>query len=567
MKLAQGELTAMGAGMTAKGQLAEDEIALAGLYLERHDLASAARELDAANQHMEGEKNTTHRRWYAVARGELELAQGRPQTAEPLLHESIIEAERLAGKSGVDSIVLAQQDRDLYAILAGIWLAQGRPSQQILALWERYRLRILGNPVPVCPQKALDCLQPKLSTALKQLDSDTVLGQIVLLDRLLLYRVTAQGVAFSSVSLRKADLLAASAELEHAVSSSATTMASVDRSARYVGQLLIDPVLQLNPASQSDSALRPNLALQPVSRVQSALSNKSASTSQASTRAAQLLLEGDPLLGNLPWPAVETAGGPIGLHFNLEELPSLVLDRSVNRSLERAGSFAADRPGKPMTGKPLIVGASISSPAASDGQPLPEVLAEARAVARFAGVSNLLLADQATEPQVAARLATASAIHFAGHASQQDGETRLLLAEATPVANSATAQDKPYLDSELLRKRPPRAAQLMVFSACSTGKKEEGWNHGMGDIVDTLASIGVPDVVATRWQIDSASAVPLMDDFYAGLASGLTVPQALTVARQSLVRDSRYRHPYYWAAWYASGRGRSSLSQVFHASR
>jgi CHAT domain-containing protein len=129
-----------------------------------------------------------------------------------------------------------------------------------------------------------------------------------------------------------------------------------------------------------------------------------------------------------------------------------------------------------------------------------------------------------------------------------------------PSANQA----QPWLDSDLLRKHPPRLARLTVFSACSTGKKEEGWNHGMGDIVDTLASLGVPDVVATRWQIDSASAVPIMDAFYAGLARGLTVPEALTAARQSLIRDPRYRHPYYWAAWYASGWGKSDLSRVFH---
>jgi CHAT domain-containing protein len=88
----------------------------------------------------------------------------------------------------------------------------------------------------------------------------------------------------------------------------------------------------------------------------------------------------------------------------------------------------------------------------------------------------------------------------------------------------------------------------------------------MGDIVDTLASVGVPDVVATRWQIDSASAVPMMDSFYAGLAKGLSVSGALRVARKALIRDPRYRHPYYWAAWYASGWGRSNLSQVFHGS-
>jgi CHAT domain-containing protein len=195
------------------------------------------------------------------------------------------------------------------------------------------------------------------------------------------------------------------------------------------------------------------------------------------------------------------------------------------------------------------------------------VLDEAKAVARFGIEPNILLAGEATEPEVAARLTTASTIHFAGHAAQQDGGTRLLLAPGRTVASQNGAEpQRPYLDSALFRKHPPRAARLAVFSACATGKKEEGWNHGMGDIVDTLASLGVPDVVATRWQIDSGSAVPMMDAFYGGLAKGLTVPQALTTARQTLIRDARYRHPYYWAAYYASGFGRSDLSQVFHAS-
>jgi CHAT domain-containing protein len=275
-----------------------------------------------------------------------------------------------------------------------------------------------------------------------------------------------------------------------------------------------------------------------------------ASRTQTASDAAQLLLEPDPLLGNLPWPSVETANGPIGLHFNLEELPSLLLDSEHQRST---------------SGKPLIVGASIAS---GQGQLLPEVLGEARAVARFGNAPNLLLGVQATQPQVAARLATASAIHFAGHAAQQDGAMRLLLAPANPTHGAtSTINARPWLDSDLLRRHPPRAARLVVFSACSTGKKEEGWNHGMSDIVATLASLGVRDVVATRWQIDSASALPMMDAFYSGLAQGLTVPQSLTVARNSLLRDPRYRHPYYWAAWYASGSGNSDLHQIFHASR
>jgi len=514
IRIARDELAANGGGKSVNSYLVETENAMAKLYLERRDRAAASAMLDAAYGHMAGEQNSYHRRDYAVARGQLELEQGHPELAEPRLREAILEEERLVGKVAADSIVQARQDRDLYALLAGVWLAQGRSGEDVLALWERYRLRILGNAVPACPDKGLVCLKPQLKSALAHLGSDQLLGQVILLDRLLLYRANVQGVVWTSAPIAKQELLDVAAPLELAVTSPATSLSSVDQAGRRIGRLLLDP-----------------LAASP-------------------TANGQLLLEPDPLLGNLPWPSVETAAGPIGLHFDLEESPSLLL---VRRSSAAASSA-----------KPLVVGASVAS---QQSQLLPEVLNEARAVSRFGNEPNLLLGAQATEAQVATRMSTATAIHFAGHAAQQDGGTRLLLASAKPILSASSSVDHPYLDSSLLRKHPPRAAQLAVFAACSTGKKEEGWNHGMGDIVDTLASLGVPDVVATRWQIDSGSAVPMMDAFYGGLTRGLSVPQALTAARLALSRDPRYRHPYYWAAYYASGQGNADLRKVFHSSK
>jgi CHAT domain-containing protein len=237
---------------------------------------------------------------------------------------------------------------------------------------------------------------------------------------------------------------------------------------------------------------------------------------------------------------------------------------------ERVAARAGARMGAEQ--KPLVVGASL---AAGEEELLPEALNEARNVARFDVKPILLVGEEATEPEVMAHLATASALHFAGHAASQSGDMRLLLAPAKlsgpGVAQGLKAsgaakpgEPKPWLNSELLRKHPPSAARLVVFSACSSGKKEPGWNHGMGDLVATLGALGVPDVVATRWQIDSASAVPMMSAFYGGLAEGRTVPQALTAARQTMAHDPRYKHPYYWAAWYASGQGTARLNSLFH---
>jgi len=512
MRRAQAELAAAGGGKSIYGFLAENEMAMASLYLGRRDLARASSMLDAARGHLAGDDDSLHRRAFAAASGELDLALGRAKTAESMLRDAILDEERQGSNVGAKNVVFALRNRDIYAVLAGIWLAQGRSGEDILALWERYRLRALGEPVPACPNRGLACLKPKLIEALGRLGQDRLMGQVVLLDRVLLYRASGQGVVWTSVPIGRQDLLAAASPLEQAVSSPATSQDSVDQSARR-GSLLF-------------GALPPSLS-------------------------GQLLLEPDPLLGNLPWPAVETANGPLGLHFDLEETPSLLLPHRPN---ELAHS-----------GHPLVVGASIAS---GEDAPLPEVLREAREVAHFVPNPRLLLAAEATEAQVAAHLGTAPAIHFAGHARRQAGATRLLLASTsgirTGTGSPETQAESSYLDSSLLRAHPPRAARLVVFSACSTGKREEGWNHGMGDIVDTLASLGVPEVVATRWQIDSASAVPMMDAFYGGLSQGLSVSQALTAARLSLIRDARYRHPYYWAAYYASGTGKTDLSEVFN---
>ncbi|MFZ0743279.1 MAG: CHAT domain-containing protein [Terracidiphilus sp.] len=515
MAIAKKEITLAPGQKGLKASQAESEIAMSELYLDRRDLKDAGRMLDDANNHMIGEDNPLQLRRYATALGELELALGHPESAESTLRAAVLKEELQARGAGTENVVYAREDRELYAALAGVWLAQKRPGDEILALWERYRLRILGKPVPACRKNQLDCLKPQLQRALdRELvgnDQDRLMGQVVLRDRVLRYRADAHHVEWTQVHFQMADLLAAAASLERVADSPSTSLASVDQAARRLGDVLMGGL-------RAPSA--PN---------------------------GLLVLEPDPLLGNVPWPSVEIADGPIGLRFNLEESPSVLLDdRRANR-------------GEPhgLVGRPLVVGASVG---AGESQLLPEVLNEARTVARLGAGSNLLLADQATETRVVAHLASASIIHFAGHAAEHNGATRLLLAPSGAVG------DHPYLDRTLFLRDPPTAARLVVFSACSSGKNEEGWNHGMGDIVDTLASLGVPEVVATRWQIDSASAVPMMDSFYRGLAGGLSVPQALTAARQSLFRDARYRHPYYWAAYYASGVGNPDLHEVFHDS-
>jgi CHAT domain-containing protein len=172
-----------------------------------------------------------------------------------------------------------------------------------------------------------------------------------------------------------------------------------------------------------------------------------------------------------------------------------------------------------------------------------------------------LLGERATTVSVGANLGSATIFHFAGHAVQTANGTELLLAAASP------GDTHPWVDGKFLSQHPPRACRLAVLSACATGAQEASWNHPMQSIVETLGALGVPEVVATRWQIDSEASVPFIDAFYGGIAKGNTVAMALTSARRVQFGNLKYRNPYYWGAYYVTGREIDHPPGELHARR
>lgn len=486
--------------------LADSEIALANLYITRGDLSAASKLLGSAKAHMAGLDDESEAAALAAAEGQLDLALGDPGKAEPSLRQAILHAESSGERHLVPDIPFARENRKLYATMAGIWLAQGKSGIAILALWERYRLRILGKPVPSCPDQRLDCLAPQLHQELAAVlgPHTKLIGQILLPDRILDYRSDGTQVEWRERPVQQRQIFTADAVLARLAESPATSMTSVGEAARRAGDLLV-PDLRNPPA-----------------------------------RFTTLLIEGDPALGNLPWPAVESTTGPIGLTFSLQDVPSILLPHPF--------------PHPDAGARPLIVGASVG---AGISPLLPAALSEARAIAALDQQSSVLLATQATRSAVEQQIAHASVLHFAGHTAQYDGSTRLLLFPAS------AADHQPYLDSSAFRSHPPRDARLVVLSACSTGRESPSWDHDISDMVDTLAELGVPEIVATRWKIDSGSAAQIMQTLYENLAQGATVPQALTRARIALARDPRYRHPYYWAGYFASGTAPLDVQSIF----
>ncbi len=516
LRQAYAEGSPSGLGKFKGANFSETETAFAESMLERGDREAAERFLNQAAAYMANNSDTWQLRRYASVQGQLALSLGHYDVAAQALESDIrsSEGKDVRGGDRATAAEYAQQDHDLYAELAATWLAQGRSPESVLALWERFRLRSRGLPIAQCRGGALDCEQPPLLAEQHRLGSSLLIGQIMLLDRVLIYRVDRNTVSWSEKAVRRQDVLDAAQTLERAVSSPYTS----SETAAKLGTNLSNALLPQLPAS-----LNPD---------------------------ASLLLEPDPMLQNLSWPVLPTQVGALGLQYPLAEMRS-ILATAPNRDDDRLGSSF-------LNGSPaLVVGASV----AGEGEPpLPEAMKEASSVNAFLHSPGLLVGKQATATRVGAALGTATIFHFAGHALQTGSGTELLLAA------TSQGEKRPWVDGEFLRRHPPRACRLAVLSACATGVREAAWNHPLQDIVETLGSLGVPEVVATRWRIDSSAAIPLMDAFYRSLAQGTSVAMALTSARRVESEKSLYANPYYWGAYYATGRETTDLTGEFYAS-
>jgi CHAT domain-containing protein len=514
-RLAQSEGSASSLGKTGGANFIDGQIFLANSLLERSDLSGAAGYLDQAAAHLTNYSDTWGLRNYSSARGQLELARGRLDQAAGTLGSAIRSSEgrNVRGDDREATAEYAQQDHDLYAELTATWLAQGRSPESVLALWERFRLRSRGLPITQCQQGRLDCEQPKLLASQHNLGNSLVIGQIVLLDRVLVYRADKDSVQWSQRPLRRQDVMDAAKTLERAVSSPFTSPETTSK----LGANLADALLPPLPANLSSDSV--------------------------------LLLEPDPMLQNLSWPVLPTPAGLLGLQYPLSEMRSILATPAERGSMHFASL-------ETMCKRPLVIGASV---AAGDEPPLPEALEEAGTVSRLLHSTQLLLGRQATTANLAQTLGAATIFHFAGHAVQTGNGTELLLAASSP------GELRPWVDGVFLRQHPPHACQLAVLSACSTGTREASWNHPLQDIVETLGDMGVPEVVATRWQIDSEAAVPFMDSFYQSLATGKSVAVALTSARGVQFSRSLYRNPYYWGAYYVTGGETTPVPKESHA--
>ena len=133
------------------------ELGLASFYLDRRDLAAAAQQLDAGGAIGSEQTGCTRRNTQPSA--EIELAFG-TRIARRADSARSHPDRRAAGARYGAAADLGAAGQRLYAALAGVCWQKTDGGNEILALWERYRLRILGRPVPVAQTAVSNAWRP-----------------------------------------------------------------------------------------------------------------------------------------------------------------------------------------------------------------------------------------------------------------------------------------------------------------------------------------------------------------------------------------------------------------------
>jgi CHAT domain-containing protein len=95
--------------------------------------------------------------------------------------------------------------------------------------------------------------------------------------------------------------------------------------------------------------------------------------------------------------------------------------------------------------------------------------------------------------------------------------------------------------------------QLAVFSGCDTQDGPFGTFNEADSPVRVVLLAGVPNVVASRWNVDSVATSEFMGLFYRALLAGGSVAASLSRAQAVLRSQPATAKPYYWAAFNAFG--------------
>lgn len=289
--------------------------------------------------------------------------------------------------------------------------------------------------------------------------------------------------------------------------------------------------------------------------------------SQLSNKQALIIIP-DGSLWQLPFQALQSSGGRYLIEdYALAYAPSLPVLHAMFKHQAARSHSSNHAPSLLALGNPLL-GAQRTAQGETmalgeQATPLPETERQVNALKQLYGKtrSKVLLGAEAREDLFKAEAARYRILHLATHGILNDASpmySHLLLSQ-TP--------DQPGEDGlleawEIMRLN--LQADLVVLSACETARGRVGLGEGIIGLTWAFFIAGSPSNVVSQWKVESSSTADLMLAFHRRLwprpgtakSAALSKAEALRQAALSVLRNPRYRHPFYWAGFVLIGDGR-----------
>jgi len=387
---------------------------------------------------------------------------------------------------------------DTYRDLVSLTFRKG-DVEEALELWESFKaapLRVRSKTEPSLPDST-SIGQPDALVAprLKDLTKATIVTYALLPHELVIWLYDDRGVKSHRVEISTVELTTAAARFRELCSNPKSNIELVRRQARNLYQRLIAPI---EPYFQSGRTL---------------------------------IIELDEGLNGLPMEALLDSQS----HY-LGERGPLLSSLGIFYETQTQGELRIT------TDTPALV-VAVSAPRSDLGPSvlsLPDVVSEGELVARRFRAASLLTDRNATLHETLQRIPTTGVFHFAGHASKSYSMPGLLLSDTALTARS-------------LEKLKVSRTQLVVLSACDTEAGALGSVEAADSLVGYFVRAGVPRVVASRWNVDSALTRQFMNAFYAQLLAGSSVEESLFQAQRAMRSQLVFVHPFYWAAFTVFG--------------
>lgn len=199
---------------------------------------------------------------------------------------------------------------------------------------------------------------------------------------------------------------------------------------------------------------------------------------------------------------------------------------------------------------------SIGNPAfdRQENMPLDDLSAAAAEVDQLSAFyprSVKLTGTAATKDLILKELKKADIFHFAGH---------YLPNPLSPLYSKLLLADQEGSGENDLRVYEIAGARdhnikLAVLSACQTGFETQYNGEGAIGASRFFLAIGVPKVVASQWEVDSAATADLMTAFHKfRKTERLSTNRALQKAQVAMLNDRKYAgKPFFWSAFSSVG--------------